>query len=116
MPAFGFVPRVFYAIQMRAWNEANVVAFISIDFALGMDWTLEQVYLSKPTASGSNSNGDGIGNQFIPENFANVPNSSTDRRSRRNPNNYVNGQLYPFYNPYQYSYENSQYLIYVIPA
>ena len=114
MPAFGFVPRAFYAFQMRAWNE-GYVAFQSIDFALGMDWTLERVYLY-PENEGRNSNGDGIGGRFTPSNYANVSNSSTNRDSRLNPNNYVNGQLYPFYAPYMYYYENSQYLIYVIPA
>ena len=115
MPAFGFVPRAFYAFQMRAWNEANVVAFQSIDFVLGMEWTLERVYLY-PENEGRNSNGDGIGGRFTPSNYVNVSNSSTNRASRLNPNNYVNGQLYPFYAPYMYSYENSQYVIYVIPA
>ena len=115
MPAFGFVPRAFYAFQMRAWNEANVVAFQSIDFVLGMDWRLENVYLS-PENEGTDSNGNGIGSRFTPSKYANAANSSTDGASRLNPNNYVNGQLYPFYPPYRYSYENSQYVIYAIPA
>lgn len=115
MPAFGFVPRAFYAFQMRAWDEEGYVAFQSIDFALGMDWTLERVYLY-PENEGRNSNGDGIGGRFTPSKYTSVPNSSTDRKSRLNPNNYVNGQLHPFYAPYMYNYENSQYVIYVIPA
>ena len=115
MPAFGFVPRAFYAFQMRAWNERDIVAFQSIDFVLGMDWALESVYLY-PENEGRNSNGDGIGGKFTPSNYTNVPNSSTNSDSRLNPNNYVNGQLYPFYAPYRYHYENSQYVIYVIPA
>ena len=116
MPAFGFVPRAFYAFQLRAWNESNVVAFQSIDFVLGMSWKLERVYLYPEDASGQNSNGEGIGGRFTPSKYSSVPNSSTNGASRLNPNNYVNGQLYPFYAPYMYNYENSQYLIYVIPA
>lgn len=111
MPPFGFVPRVYYAIQMRALDEGDDLAIDSIDFVLGISWGL--LWLTLDTGDTGTR---GYGSRFNPADFANEPNSSTNHKCVLNPNSYVNGLLYPIRSMNPYYYEYSQYLIYAIPA
>ena len=105
LPAFGFKPIFWTAYQVRAYeeNNGNYNSWIYIFNVLEYG-----VYINARSVNRT------VSATVIQARQSTAPNVDNNSDAPCNPNNYINGLVYPIRPAYTYFHENSRYLGYAI--